>query len=311
MHDIAHVIAREGDLSVTPALIEHLRSRSPGGGAVAFALGHLRVEEATGALIDALGTTDIAHTTIALQALAKLGSAEAVPAIQSLLDHRQATVREAALLALSRIGGPQAVPAATDDVDPAVRERAIRVLAEHGDQRAVGRLAAACDGRHVRVALTGLVRLADPLVAPTLVDVLQNTTDRRSRKLAGRALARIDARPQLHTWSRDHLVRRAAIRVVGQHADARDAHVLIRALQDEDELVRARAAAGLGRMATATALSPLTDALNDPRPRVRANAATALGRVAPADLRDRLAAALRDPHPGVRSAATAALADPG
>ncbi|MER5265728.1 HEAT repeat domain-containing protein [Actinosynnema sp. NPDC002837] len=310
VHDIAHTLARAGDLGVAPALIEHLRSRSTGLGAVAFALGHLRVADATSPLIDALRTNDITQTTAVLEALGKIGSDRAAPAIRPVLDHGQAFVREAALLALSRIGGPLVVPAAlaaTDDGDPAVRERAIRVLAEHGDQRAVGRLAAACDGRHVRVALTGLVRLADPRVARTLVDVLLRTTDRRARKLAGRALVRTGARTPLPTWHEDPLARRAAVWVVGQRADARDSHLLTRALKDEDELVRARAAAGLGRMAITEAVAPLTDALTDPRPRVRANAATALGRTAPPDLPDRLAAALRDPHPAVRSAAAAAL----
>lgn len=309
-HDIAHALAREGDPRVAPALIEHLRSRATGRCAVAFALGHLRIADATGALIDALHTADVPQTTAVLEALSKIGSEQAAPAIQSMLDHRQAAVREAALLALSRIGGPLVVPAAiaaTDDGDPAVRERAIRVLAKHGDHRALGRLAASCDGRHVRVAVTGLVRLADPSVAPTLVEILLSTTDRRTRKLAGQAVARTDAWPYLPTHHRNRVVRRAVVWVVGQRADARDADALVRALHDEDELVRARAAAALGRMPIAKALAPLTDALNDPRPRVRANAATALGRATPADLHDRLAGALLDPHPAVRAAATAAL----
>jgi HEAT repeat protein len=309
-HDIAHVLARAGDPRVGPALIEHLRSRAPGGCAVAFALGHLRIADATSALFDALHTADATQAMSILGALTKIGPDQASPAVQSMLDHPQAAVREAALLTLSRLGGPLAVPAAlaaTDDGDPAVRERAIRVLAEHGDHRAVGRLAAACDGRHVRVALTGLVRLADPSVAPTLLEVLVTTTDRRTRKLAGQALARIGAPPRLPSWQRNRVVRRASAWVIGQCAEARDVHVLVRALQDEDELIRARAAAALGRLPIAEALAPLTEALNDPRPRVRANAATALGRTRPADLHDRLAAALHDPHPAVRAAATAAL----
>ncbi|QQQ77828.1 HEAT repeat domain-containing protein [Saccharothrix sp. 6-C] len=308
VHDIVHVLIRSGDPGFGPALVEHLRSRTTGLIAVAFALGHLRVADATGPLVDALRTTDVTLAVTVLRALGRIGAEEAAPAVRSMLDHHDAEVREAALLALARIGGPLVVPAAltaSDDGDPSVRGGAIRVLAAHGDQRAVGRLAAACDGRHVRVALTGLVRLADPRVAPTLVDVLVSTTDRPARKLAGRALARIGARPLLPTWHQDRLVRRAAVWVVGQRADARDARVLIRALRDEDELVRARAAAALGRMAVAEALTPLTDALDDPRPRVRANAATALRRIAPPDLPDRLAAARRDPHPAVRAAATA------
>ncbi|TCO45868.1 HEAT repeat domain-containing protein [Actinocrispum wychmicini] len=316
-HDIARTLARAGDLRVAPVLIELLRAHSPSRCATAFVLGHLRVAEATSALIDALREPNIEQAKIVLEALGKIGSQQATPGIRAMLDHSCATVREAALLALARVGGPLVIPAAlaaTDDGDPTVRERAIRLLAKHGDHRAVGRLASACDGRHVRIALTGLVRLADASVVPTLVHTLLTTTDRQARKLAGQALAHTGTRTYLPTRHPNPLVRRAVIWVVGQRADPSDAHALITAMQDDDELVRARAAAALGGITDTTTLAktvaPLTQALTDPKPRVRANAAIALGRTAPAELRDRLAGSLADPHPAVQAATTAALRPP-
>jgi HEAT repeat protein len=311
-HDITQALMHAGDRRVAPVLIEHLRDRRPGRYAAAVVLGHLRVAEATSELIDVLPESDDWQAMFVLEALGKIGSPESAPAVVAMLDRSSARVRERALRALSHIGGPMVVPAAltaTDDGDPFVRRRAIRVLAKHGDHRALGRLAAACDGWHARIALTGLVRLADASVAPTLVDVLVTTTDRRTRKLAGRALVNSGAQTYLSGWDPDPLVRRVLVWVIGQRAGAaaNDIYVLVNAMKDEDELVRARAAAALGRITDAKTLAPLTEALRDPKPRVRANAATALGRTAPADLHTLLADSLADPHPAVRAAATAAL----
>lgn len=310
VHDITRALSRAGDPRVAPVLIEHLRHRRPGRFGAAEVLGNLRVAEATGPLIDVLRESDGPQALPVMEALGKLEALEAAPAIVPLLDHASSYVRERALLALNRIGGPLATPAAlkaADDVHPVVRARAFRVLAKHGDHRALGRLAAACDSWHVHAALTGLVRLADDSVAPTLVQVLLTTDERRVRKLAGRILARIGTQHYLPSHDPDPLVRRVIVWVIGQRADPADLWTLTNALKDEDELVRSRAAAALGRISHEKTLPLLTEALRDPRPRVRANAVTALGRTAADSLRSLLADALVDPHLAVRSAAAAAL----
>ncbi|MBB5851068.1 HEAT repeat domain-containing protein [Amycolatopsis umgeniensis] len=309
-HDITRALSRAGDLRVAPVLIEHLRHRRPGRFAAAEVLGNLRVAEAAGPLIDVLRESDGIQALPVVEALGKLEAPDAASAILPLLDHDSSDVREGALLALNRIGGPLATPAAlkaTDDVHPAVRARAFRVLAKHGDHRALGRLAAACEGWHVHTALTGLVRLADDSVALTVVQVLLTTDERRVRKLAGRILARIGTRYHLPGHDPDPLVRRAIVWIIGQRADPAYIWTLTNALEDEDELVRSRAAAALGRITHDKTIPLLTKALRDTRPRVRANAATALGRTAPTGLRSLLADALVDPHPAVQSAAAAAL----
>ncbi|WP_410626947.1 HEAT repeat domain-containing protein [Amycolatopsis sp. cmx-8-4] len=310
VHDITRALSRAGDPRVAPVLIEHVRHRRPGRFAAAEVLGNLRVAEATGPLIDILRESDGTQALPVVEALGKLEALEAAPAIVPLLDHSSSYVRTSALLALNRIGGPLAISAAlkaTDDVHPVVRARAFRVLAKHGDHRALGRLTAACDSRHVHTALTGLVRLADDSVAPTVVQVLLATDERRVRKLAGRILARIGTGHYLPGHDPDPLVRRVIVWIIGQRADPASMWTLTNALKDEDELVRSRAAAALGRITHEKTLPLLTEALRDPRPRVRANAATALGRTTPDGLRSLLADALADPHPAVRSAAAAAL----
>ncbi|MFI9382079.1 HEAT repeat domain-containing protein [Kutzneria sp. NPDC052558] len=308
--EITRALSRADDRRVAPVLIGHLRHRRPGRFAAAEVLGNLRVAEATGPLIDILRESDTTMALPVMDALGKLEALEAAPAIAPLLDHSSSYVRESALLALNRIGGPLATPTAlkaTDDVHPAVRARAFRVLAKHGDHRALGRLAAACDGQHVYTALTGLARLADDSVAPTVAQVLRTTGERRVRKLAGQILARTGPLHHLHGHDPDPLVRRVIVWVIGQRADPDYLWALTKALKDEDELVRSRAAAALGRITHKETLPLLTEALRDRRPRVRANAATALGRTAPDGLRSLLSEALADPHPAVRSAAAAAL----
>jgi HEAT repeat protein len=309
-HDITRALSRAGDPRVGPVLIEHLRHRRPGRFAAAEVLGNLRVTDATGPLIDVLRESDVPEALPVMEALGKLEALDAASAIVPLLGHSSSHVRERALLALNRIGGPLATPAAlkaADDVDPFVRARALRVLAKHGDHRALGRLAAACDSWHVHTALTGLVRLADDSVALTLVQVLLSTDERRVRKLAGRILARVGTQHYLPGHDPDPLVRRAIVWIIGQRADPAYIWTLTNALEDEDELVRSRAAAALGRITHEKTLPLLTEALCDPRPRVRANAATALGRTTADGLRSLLADALVDPHLAVRSAAAAAL----
>jgi HEAT repeat protein len=290
-HEIARALARIEDRTVVAALIAQVAARTPCMDAAVFVLGGLRASAAVGPIGGAMRTFGDRGGYLAVAcatALGKIGSPEGVPALVAALGHPSADVRDHALRALARIGGPDASMAAmraSDDGDPIVRERAVRVLARWGGPETIGRLAALCDGPHVRVAVAGLARLADDSVAPTLIRVLTTTTDRRTRHLAGRALVRCGSGVRLtlsgHT---DPVVRRAVAWVLSQRGLRADQSQLIDALRDRDEYVRARAARGLGRMGAAEAADALDRSQGDPSPLVRANvvsALAALGRPGP------------------------------
>lgn len=301
------------DPSIVADLIRILRTRPSTGRDAAFVLGELRAREAEPDLIETLRSAGSSFplATSCAEALGKLGSPAAVPPLMEAAGHSYPDVRVAALRALRRLGDPRAEPvgmAATDDPEPEVRTAAVRLLADCGGAAAVGRLAALTEGPHARAALRGLIRLGDERAVPALIHVLRTATDRRTRNLAGRALARsARRRPPLYVQGWDPRVRRAEVWVLGQVGDPASHQTLTQALRDMDERVRARAAAALGRIGDPAAAEPLRLALDDISARVRANAATALGRIAVPEARDWLPARLSDPDPGVRDATAAAI----
>jgi HEAT repeat protein len=211
-----------------------------------------------------------------------------------------------------------------------VRERAIRMLAARGDQRATPRLLVACDGPLAVVALRGLIRLADERAMPTLIRLLTTATDRPILHLAGRCIvASARKPPSIPLWSTAPLPQlRAYIWVRGELGTTSRFDKLADYLTHQDERVRASTAAALGKIGDASCAGKLAAALNDISPRVRASAATALGKIALvataspaepafpsppspgviADLARHWLEPLRDDaHPSVRMATAAAL----
>ncbi len=295
---VAAIAARH--VAAVPELIRQLADRQAGD-AMAGALGRLRAPEARIPLTATLATAGdhILLAVACIVALARIDAAGSVPAFVAAAAHDHRDVRIHALRALHRAGGTEAGRAAltaTDDPDPEVRATAVRVLARWGGPDAVGRLCALTDGIHVTAAVTGLLRLADPASLPTLLDVVRRVPDRRTRHLAGRAIARI-GRP-VHLYGRDPRVRRVAIWLTGLLPGHGALHTLTRALRDPDELVRSRAAAALATLGDPAAAEALREALSDVSPRVRANSVTALH-----VLGVRASGLENDPHQDVRAAA--------
>jgi HEAT repeat protein len=272
-----------------------------------YALGELRTPAAAGPICDALTTVSfgLAH----IEALGKIGSAEAVPALLHQTGHDHPDIRDHALRALDRVGDPRVVDAAIagcDDPHPVVRDRAARVLARHADERAVVALIRLCDGRHAAIAAEALVRVGDPRALPTLWRLFQTAPDRRTRHTAGRGLARIDGRRE-HVHGADVRVRRAYMWLLGHKPAWNPQYALLRALSDGDPLVRARAAEALARLRDHLTAPQIRVLLDDPDPRVRAAAATALATLGNEQTLHWLDSRQEDPHPSVRSAITAAL----
>jgi HEAT repeat protein len=136
-----------------------------------------------------------------------------------------------------------------------------------------------------------------------------NSTDRRIRHLAGRALVRStrQAGPLYPgPWMGPGQLRAIAW-VLGEIGDRQSSRPVTRLLSHRDDLVRARAAAALGKIADPASGPALQASLRDISAKVRASAATALGQLALPETRQWLEASLSDPHPHVRSAARAAI----
>ncbi len=285
-HDLLSLLARENDRSLVPVVAGQLRGGARGRAAAAFLLGELRASETIGDLAAALGdqSADLQVRLACIEALGKLADPGAVPVLAAAARHHLAWVRSSALTALSKIDHPDVVTialAASEDFDPDVRERAVRILADRGGQDTTARLLIFCDGPLARVALKGRIRIADPRAVPALSRVFLTVGDRRVRDLAGRALARSASRaPGLYpTAVMTPAQVRAIAWVLGQIGDKASRHQLTHMLAHRDELVRARAAAALGKIADPDGAPGLRTALADISPRVRAAAASALGRL--------------------------------
>jgi HEAT repeat protein len=322
--DAARALTRIAEPAVVPALREVVRGSSAGASSAAWVLGEMRTAAGVPDLLDGLTRHEREHYLLwdrCAEALGKIGSAEAVHGLVAAYHAGRAPAR--AIWALGRIGADHAIDtvlAASHHTDPDLRATGVRALATATDPRAVPRLAELCDGPHAPLAVRGLVRTADPRAIPALARVVATTSDRSTRRLAGRALAQLRPRwTQLSGLlypSQDVKIRRIQAWLFGyllglddNLPDSRDLPVqaLAGLLADRDQLVRARAAASLGRRRAASATDTLQRALSDVAPRVRASAATALGQIGDPASRRALTESASDPHKDVRAAATAAL----
>lgn len=306
---VADLAENLDDAWAVPRLTDLLR-RDPGREGVAFVLGELRAREAVGDLCAVVAAGR--NVLNGIIALAKIGDPGAVPTLIRAARHPDAPVRAAALAALTGFDTPQVAEvalAATDDFDPGVRDRAVRLLAARGGREATSRLLMFRDGPLAPVVLHGLARIADERALPLLREVFLTTADRRVRALAGRAIARsANGDPWLHAGDWMTLPQlRAAVWIHGETGSARGVPRLAMLLTHRDELVRARAATALGKIGDPAAADALKDAVTDLSPRVRASAATALGAVGVKKARTWLEPLRSDPRPDVRMAATAAL----
>jgi len=107
-HEIAHALVRAGDRSVIATLTGQITAHVSCRHAAAFVLGEFRAREAVGAISEALrnaGRWDLLRAVACAEALGKIGSPQAVPALIAAVDQPSADVRDHALRAMARIGG--------------------------------------------------------------------------------------------------------------------------------------------------------------------------------------------------------------
>jgi len=328
--------------SVVPALISHLGTGRHPTIIAARILRARRSQDAASALaaamLAAMAGNDPETALACIRALGRIQDPATIPALGQACRHHSYFIRDTALQALFWSDDPQVTDialTAAADFSPKVRDRAIRLLAARGDQRATALLISACDGPLARAALRGLIRLADERAVPALIKVLRTSTDQPTLRLAGRAIV-ASARTPVHfrlwsRWTPSPPQLREAIWVLGELGEASELSNPGQFLRHWDEVVRARAVAGMGK--SGNPIRPeLTTALADISPRVRASAATALAAIASSPPRNLTSSAafsiarykthahltadqarqwlhpLRDdPHPAVRAATSAAL----
>ncbi|MFD6162510.1 HEAT repeat domain-containing protein [Nocardia sp. NPDC060256] len=256
-----------------------------------YALGKLRATAAEPAICLRLR----AHPdwTPGIDALGRIGSADAVATLTRTATAGTADTRDHSLRALTRISTEAAVQAAIDamdDVDPTVRDRAARILVRHGDQRALAALIRLCDTRYAVAAARALGRIADPRAEPTLWQLFTTGTP-RVRSAAGRALATMTGPLRFldhAAWDADPGLRRAFIRLLGYRRDWIMPYAIERGAQDFDPKVRSATAHLIATLGIHPQHAILDRLLNDPDPRVRNAAAKAVRRL---DSRKRKAAA--------------------
>ncbi|MFI7000455.1 HEAT repeat domain-containing protein [Nocardia sp. NPDC050175] len=247
-----------------------------------YALGKLRATAAGPAICLRLR----AHPdwTPGIDALGRIGSADAVKTLTQTATAGTADTRDHSLRALTRISTAAAVQAALvaiDDVDPTVRDRAARILVQHGDQRALATLIRLCDTRHAVAAARALGRIADPRAEPTLWQLFTAGAP-RVRSAAGRALAAMTGPlrfPDHAAWDADPGLRRAFIGLLGHRREWTMPHTIERVAQDFDPKVRSATAHLIATLGVRTPRAILDRLLGDPDPRVQNAAAEALRRL--------------------------------
>jgi len=123
------------------------------------------------------------HATAYAQLLGATASARAVPALNQLAAHADASVREAAVEAMQRVGGPDAergLASALRDGAPGVRARAARAVAWLGAAGVAPTLLARLgeeDDQHAAVALIGaLGELREPRAVPVLTTLAEGVS---------------------------------------------------------------------------------------------------------------------------------------
>jgi HEAT repeat protein len=162
-----------------------------------------------------------------------------VDALIAALGDNKSKVRSRAIEVLVELGDHRAVPsliAVLKDSDAGVRAKAAWALGKFGDARAVDSLIVALRDRSKRVrsrAADVLARLEDTRAVPPLMAALRNDP------IAG--------------------VRSKAAWALGMLGDARAVEPLIAALKDRDSSVRSKATGALRRIGTDEALAALRD----------------------------------------------------
>ncbi|MCA1576699.1 MAG: HEAT repeat domain-containing protein [Acidobacteria bacterium] len=299
----------------------------------ALALGEQRNARAVRALIAALQDEDTNVRYHAIEALGKLKAVDAIDALADIAEARDFFLSFAALESLAKIGdtrvAPRIVPLLEDDL---LREPAVTLLGELGDESAVAHLAAVLNTptaptNRIAGALANLhdrfekqygegayiAELANREISPTgvqnLLDALE--TDATPDKQELRSIALVVG------WLKRPGVDRALTRLMGRD-DLRDeiiealvrhgsatSDLLIAQLTAEDLEVRRSAVLALGRIADSRATVALVNTLREES--LAIDAANALAQIGDSQAVDGLLTLIGNKDASIRQAAVSAL----
>ena len=257
---VVEALVRSG-AAVVELLVEQLRAEDlETRQAAAVALGRIGHRQATPALVAALADPELALP--AANALARIGDRAAFDALMGLVAAPDIAVRQAAIAALNSIGHPDMpgrIAPLLGDVDPIVRESAVRIAGYFGYPQALEPMLARVRDEHDRVraaAVETLPMFEDGARVLEALTVAIATDTARVRAAAAGALAHVD------------------------HPEAVNA--LVGALEDADAWVRYAALRSIGAKGDLRAAPAVIDRLqHDPAPHVRLAALDAVGRLDP------------------------------
>jgi HEAT repeat protein len=183
------------DPAAVPLLIKMLDDKSPEvRREAAFALGFFKEPEEVAQieqpLINALGDNKSQVQETAARSLGRIGSKEAIPSLEGLLQDKDENLQIAAIEALGnlgKIGNPEVVDSlipTLEDEDWLVRETIVNSLVEIGDSRAVDSLISLLGDESYRVrksAAEGLGKLGTRRAAEPLLKALETERERDVR----------------------------------------------------------------------------------------------------------------------------------
>jgi HEAT repeat protein len=255
---------------------------------------------------------------LAVRALGRTGSSEAVTPLTGMLEDADNQVRRIAAHALGRFGHKSAVKhliqCLEKDKDIEVKRNVIEALGRIGDEKAIEHLFDQLERRDnplQKNIVESLCRFDSKEAEERFIFKLYNE-DKNVQHAAVIVLGRIGSEKAVPFLTgalkgKSRELRRLSIEALSRICSEKEIKPLITALQDNDFYMRSYAALALGRIGSENETKPLIAALKDKHTDVRINAALALGRIGCKEAVGPLIETMNDVYGDVRSSASRAL----
>jgi HEAT repeat protein len=269
----ARSVARIGDVSMVPDLIEMLEDQDTGVVSEAIrALADLGDERAVGPVVRCVGAASPAVRDALAYAMPKLGDAAAEP-LADLLTSDDPPTLEQAIGALRRMGrgAEKALVKRLNSELPGLRMAAARVMSSLGTSAVIEPLVAHLDDPDDRVRRTvaeALGALGGPAVAPVLDRLTDSDPRVNDAVLASLRAMSVDPIYTLMERARDadERMRLAAVKMAGRYGREEAIATLQQRLHDTSLEINQAAAVALSQIGTEPAVTVLAEASVGARP---------------------------------------------